>query len=86
MLMLALGACGSPGVSTAQACADFVDAGHCGSVDLSGAYNCESFEESSCDLGPYFQCLTPHYVCVNNQYDPMAMMGIEMCSNLANCR
>jgi hypothetical protein len=81
-----LAACGSPGASTAQACADFVDAGHCGPVDLSDTYDCKGFASSSCDLAPYFQCLAPHYVCVNGQFDDVAMMGISMCTDLASCR
>jgi hypothetical protein len=79
-------ACDGPGISTQQACSDFVDAGHCGSVDLSMTYNCTQFAESSCNLAPYFECLTPHYVCNNGQLDPMAMMGAASCNDLASCR
>jgi hypothetical protein len=85
-LLLLITACDNPGPTTAQACADFVDAGHCGSVDLSDAFPCANFADSSCDLAPYFQCLAPHYVCVNGQFDANAMKGASACNDLASCR
>ena len=89
VLVLVFGgfSCGSPGVSTVEACADFIDAGRCGTVDLAQTYPpCDMFATSSCDLTPYFQCLAPHYVCVSGQFDSTAMMGISDCTDLASCR
>jgi hypothetical protein len=82
---LAMSACGTAGPDNVTTCQKFVDAAKCGSVDLSDTFDCSTYDVGDCDLSPYFNCLSMHYMCVNGQYDSTAMMGINTCTSFANC-
>lgn len=79
-----LAACGGP--DNVGACQKFVNAVKCGSVDISGTYNCQSFSNTSCDITEYFNCLTSHYVCNNGQYDTAKLSTVNECATKAVCK
>ncbi|MGA9524006.1 MAG: hypothetical protein WBV82_21270 [Myxococcaceae bacterium] len=77
-------ACGGP--DNVGACKRFLESTKCGSVDISETFNCEVYQNTTCDLSPYFDCAASHYVCQNGQYDQskLSTFGTD-CAAKATC-
>ena len=86
---MALGvvACGgSPGANNKAACEAFVQNVKCGTVDISAQVPCTSYENTTCDISAYFDCLSAAYVCVNGMYDPAKLATASACQSQAVCK
>jgi hypothetical protein len=81
----AMVACGSSH-DNVGACKAFLTSVKCGTFDISNQYNCDAYANTSCDIAPYFDCLSEHYVCTNGQYDTTKLSTAGECANKATCQ
>ena len=86
------GAGGGGGTASAAfdnvgACQRWKQAVRCGSTPNAGvdAINCSTFT-ATCNLAPYFDCLSTAYVCVGGQYDYTKLSNATACTSKAACR
>jgi hypothetical protein len=67
VLAVVLGGCGDPdGEENLAACQDFLAAVSCGDIGAPTLYGpdfCQPYEESSCDMTAYWDCLANNIVC-----------------------
>jgi hypothetical protein len=78
--------CGSPGANNVAACNKFAAALKCGSFDYTANYMCSSYENTTCDISAYFDCLTPKYSCVDGGFDSAKYATIADCTSKATCK
>lgn len=81
-----LAACPGPGEANAAACKDFIAKLKCGTQDYTSSYNCDAYKNTTCDISDYFECLTPKYECVNNQFDTTKLGTVSECTSKATCK
>jgi hypothetical protein len=68
-----------------SSCKSFLQQVACGATSLAGQFNCQTYAAQTCDLSPYFDCLSNHYVCTNGSYDPVKLAGASECASKAVC-
>lgn len=78
---LMLSACGGP--DNVGACKRWLSSASCGNTDFSTMVNCEVYKDTSCDIAPYFDCLTANTKCQNGTADTS---GWTQCASKAQCR
>lgn len=88
MLAVVVGACGgSAGADNVAACKSWVESAKCGAVDPSTqGVDCNAYENTTCDISEYFDCLTPKYSCVNGMYDTTKLATSGECASKATCK
>ena len=79
-LALGLAACG--GTDNVAACNDWLEASSCGETDFSQFVNCSAYENTSCDISDYFDCLTTNTTCTDGVADTS---GWSACAAEATC-
>jgi len=77
---LFLFACG--GTDNVKLCQDFEAQIKCGDYDVSTQIDCSIWKSTSCDIGPYWDCLTNNFKCTDNVPDKS---GWATCQSLENC-
>ncbi|MEQ1501743.1 MAG: hypothetical protein ABMB14_05905 [Myxococcota bacterium] len=58
--------CGGAGKKNVTACEDYVASLACGDFDVTSLYGddfCSAYEETTCDISEYFNCLTDSVAC-----------------------
>lgn len=86
LCLLAAAGCGGPAFDNVEACKTFVQKVKCGTVDISTQVNCDAYANTSCDIAPYFDCLSSKYVCTNGSYDSSKLATASQCADKAVCR
>jgi hypothetical protein len=83
LLSIAMVGCGP---DNAGACKKFVAAVKCGTdTTFTDAY-CDAYKNLSCDVTPFFDCMSAAYVCTNGQYDSTKLANASTCSSKAVCK
>ncbi len=75
-----LAGCG--GHDNVAACEEWVKSVSCGNVDVSTMVQCKTYENTTCDISPYFDCLSTNTKCSNGQLDSSGWM---QCASKATC-
>lgn len=78
---LSIAGCGADNVA---ACEDWIDSTSCGSTDVSTLIDCNIYEETSCDIADYFDCLTDNTSC-DEATSMVDTTGWTSCLSLAQC-
>jgi hypothetical protein len=85
LCLFAAAGCGGSDHDNVAACKDFIQKVKCGTVDISNQVNCDSYANTTCDISPYFDCLSTKYVCVNGSYDTSKLATLSECARKAQC-
>jgi hypothetical protein len=62
LLMVGVG-CKDPAERSVAACEEYVASQECGDFDFAGAFPCDSYSTSECDLSGWFDCLDDKTTC-----------------------
>jgi hypothetical protein len=68
-------------IDNVAACEDFVDAWDCGDIDVAQFVMCSAYENVTCDVADYFQCLADETTCDISSL----MSAVNSCASLASC-
>jgi len=88
LTVLALACGNSAGSNNVTACKNFLAQASCGSTDLTTQFNCDSYQNTNCDISAYFDCASTHFVCTDaGTYDPnkQSTFGAD-CASKAQCQ
>ena len=87
IVSLALACGNSAGSNNVQACKNFLTKASCGTTNLTTQFNCDSYQNTSCDISAYFDCASTHFVCTDaGTYDPTAQASFAAdCASKAQC-
>lgn len=82
--LFALSLLGCGAADNVGACEDWVAAMQCGEYDYSTVVDCTIYEETTCDISDYFDCLTENTTCDEATGIPDTT-GWTSCYDLASC-
>jgi len=74
----------SKGKKNVAACEDWLASMSCGDTDYTTLVSCDAYEETTCDISEYFDCLTENTTC-DEDLGVADMSGWTECTSYTTC-
>ncbi len=74
----------STGAQNVAACEEWLASMSCGDTDYSTLVSCDAYEEITCDVSDYFDCLTENTTC-DEDLGVADLTGWTVCTDYAVC-